>query len=214
MNGFFITGTDTEVGKTYATTLMLKAYVANGTKAFGYKPIVCGDRQDAIALADAGAEHLPLDLINPVWLKMPAAPMIAAQFQNSEIPWQILLDGADALNNRADTLLVEGVGGWQVPITPTQRVADLAVAFKMPVLLVVDNKLGALNHTLLSLESIAASGLACAGLILNHPREERDAASISNVAALESQTSVPILLEIMHGQTKIDLPECLKVTTS
>ncbi len=210
MKGFFITGTDTEVGKTYATALLLKAFVNAGVQAFGYKPIACGDRQDAITLADASAEPLPLDLINPVWLKMPTAPMIAAQFQNCDIPWQTLLNGATELASHGDLVLVEGVGGWQVPITPTQSVADLAVALDLPVLLVIDNKLGAINHTLLTLESITASGLKCAGLILNHPREERDAASISNVAALEALSSAPILIEIMHGQTEIELPDGLR----
>ena len=212
MKGFFITGTDTEVGKTYATTLLLKAFVQSGVQAYGYKPIVCGDRQDVVLLAEASASPLPLDLINPLWLKMPAAPLVAAQFQNLNIEWQSLLNGAQHFaSQHGELLLVEGAGGWRVPITPTQSMAELAVDLNLPVLLVIDNKLGAINHTLLTLESIAASGLTCAGLIINHPREERDAASISNISAITSQTNVPILLEIMHGQTEInELPTELK----
>ena len=103
-------------------------------------------------------------------------------------------------------VLAEGVGGWKVPCTADKTMADLAVELGWPVIVVVDNRLGALNHTLLTLESIASHGLSCAGLILNQPEEERDAASISNTAVLSQLVEAPILAEIMHDQDEIELP--------
>ncbi len=209
MGGFFITGTSTEVGKTFVTVLLLRAYAASGVEAVGYKPVACGSREDADHLHRASAGQLSLDDINPLAYRVPAAPLAAAMIENRPVEWAAMLEGAMHLARDYPVVLVEGVGGWKVPCTAELTMADLATELGWPVIVVVDNRLGALNHTLLTLESIHDHGLHCAGMILNHPGEERDAASVSNAAILAQVTRIPILAEVMHGQTEIDLPVAL-----
>jgi dethiobiotin synthetase len=105
-----------------------------------------------------------------------------------------------------ECLIVEGAGGWLVPIARNYFVADLAAETGLPVAVVVANRLGALNHTLLTVESIRARGLECAGLILNHPSAEEDVATATNRGVLEEFAGVPVLFEIAHGQRGLKLP--------
>ena len=163
---YFITGTDTNAGKTYATCLMLEELRRQGIDAVGYKPVSCGDRDDATRIA-AASGGLPIEEINPVHLNTPVAPLVAGMLENHPVDPQILIDGYHQLAAKHTQVLVEGAGGWEVPIAPNFRVSDLAKALNLPVILVVANRLGALNHTLLSIEAIRAKGLQCAGIILN-----------------------------------------------
>jgi len=203
---YFITGTDTGVGKTHVTALLLRAFNQAGHPALGYKPLACGDRLDAEALRAAGADPaLPLDAFNPVFYRVPAAPMAAAMIENRTPDLAAVRAGFAALAARAATVLVEGAGGWLVPISESYSMADLAADLGLPVLVVVNNKLGALNHTLLTVQAIEARGLRCAGLLLNQVADERDSASISNRILLEKLLPhVPILAEIMHGEEVLD----------
>lgn len=204
----FITGTDTGVGKTYVTALIARTLTARGERVLPLKPICCGDRQDATDLQTAaGRPDLPLDEINPCWLKASAAPLAAALLENVTLSVQALASHVLAREDEAPHLLVEGVGGWEVPITATETVADLASALGFPVLVVVDNKLGALNHTLLTVRRIEAAGLPLAGLVLNHTRLQRDAASISNRHLLETILGLPILAEVMFDADEIELED-------
>ena len=208
-NHYFVTGTDTDAGKTYVTCLLLEALRRKGLHAAGYKPVACGDRGDAIALHRSSDDPaLTVDEVNPVYLKMPAAPYVAALMENktAEVSLTAMVAGFAPLAARYEHVLVEGAGGWEVPLTEKETVADLAAALALPVILVVNNKLGALNHTLLTLRAIKAKSLTCAGIILNHVRDERDPASISNRAVLAQFSSVPVLLEVMHGETEIEWP--------
>ena len=209
MPGYFITGTSTEVGKTYVTCLLVKAFREAGVKAAGYKPVACGSREDAEALVGACEGELSLEEINPLVYRVPAAPMAAAMIENRPLDWDVMVEGAKDLAERYPMVLAEGVGGWLVPCTKDKTMADFAVTLGWPVLVVVDNRLGALNHTLLTLEAIRSRGLECAGLFLNQPEEERDAASISNVAILTELAQAPVLGEIMHDQESLELPEAL-----
>ena len=206
VGGYFITGTSTNVGKTFVTSLLLKAFRASGVAAVGYKPVACGSREDAEALRGACEGEVTLDEVNPLAYRVPAAPMAAVMIENVPLDWDAMLAGARVLRERFPMVLAEGVGGWKVPCTAQKTMADLAVGIGWPVIVVVDNRLGALNHTLLTLESIASHGLSCAGLILNQPEEERDAASISNTAVLSQLVEVPILAEIMYDQDELELP--------
>ncbi|MDA7614275.1 dethiobiotin synthase [Verrucomicrobiales bacterium] len=206
VGGYFITGTSTNVGKTFVTSLLLKAFRASGVAAVGYKPVACGSREDAEALRGACEGEVTLDEVNPLAYRVPAAPMAAVMIENVPLDWDAMLAGARVLRERFPMVLAEGVGGWKVPCTAQKTMADLAVEIGWPVIVVVDNRLGALNHTLLTLESIASHGLSCAGLILNQPEEERDAASISNTAVLSQLVEVPILAEIMYDQDELELP--------
>lgn len=203
---YFITGTDTDAGKTFVTCLLLDALKRAGRRAAGFKPFCCGDRGDAIRLLQASADGLTLDEINPVWLKVPAAPYVAALMENRKLDLAAIHAAFDALAAKHDTVLIEGAGGWEVPVATGVAVADFAEAFALPVIVIVNNKLGALNHALLTIKNIESRGMKCAGLILNHVRDERDPASISNRAALEAFTKAPVIAEIMHGETEIDWP--------
>ena len=203
---YFITGTDTGVGKTHVTALLLRAFNESGRSALGYKPLACGDRLDAEALRLAGCQpSLKLEEINPVFYRVPASPMAAAMIENRVPDVAAIRDGFDALRKKSEIVLVEGAGGWLVPITETYSMADLAADFALPVLVVVNNKLGALNHTLLTVRAIESGPLRCAGIILNQAADTRDAASISNRILLEKLLPhVPIVAEIMHGEECLD----------
>lgn len=198
---YFITGTDTGVGKTHVACLILQTLRARGYRVAGFKPVACGNRQDADRLRQAGAlPDLSLDEINPIYYRVPAAPYAAAMIENRPVDLEAVMAAFHALQQRTERLIVEGAGGWEVPLTPNLTMAGLAQRLGLPVVVVVNNKLGALNHTLLTVKAIQAAGLTCAGVLLNHTADERDAASISNRVVLSQLLEVPILAEIMHGE--------------
>lgn len=206
MTHFFITGTDTDAGKTYVTCLLLDALRRRGRSVAGYKPFVCGPRTDAHQLLDSSSPGLTLDEVNPVWFQSPAAPFAAALIENKPVAMPEARAGFQHLAARFDQVLVEGAGGWEVPLVEGETLADFAQSLALPVILVVNNRLGALNHSLLTLRNITSRGLACAGIILNHPAPERDAASISNRMVLERFSKVPVVAEVLHGESEIDWP--------
>ncbi|MGV3664434.1 MAG: dethiobiotin synthase [Prosthecobacter sp.] len=203
---YFITGTDTDAGKTYVTCLLLEALKRTGRSAAGFKPFVCGGREDAVHLANASSETLTIDEVNPVWFKVPAAPYAAALMENRSFELNEVITGFHELTETNDHVLIEGAGGWEVPLNGFATMADFAQRLALPVIVVVNNKLGCLNHTILTVRNIQARGLTCAGIILNHVKDERDAASISNRMVLEHFLDVPVLAEIMHGETEIEWP--------
>jgi dethiobiotin synthetase len=199
----FIAGTDTGVGKTHVTKILLESLRADGIDAVGYKPIVCGDRDDARILA-AASGGLPLEMVNPVWLKTAAAPWVAAQLENVSIDLTALIAGYQILAAEHEIVLVEGIGGWEVPITADYSTADLAVALGLPVALVVANRLGAINHTILSCQSIRMRKLDLRGIILNHLVDELDTATIANKNCIPQLAKLPLLTEVIHSQDWID----------
>ena len=203
---WFVTGTDTGVGKTYATCLIIRALREAGLKVAGFKPVCCGERDDAEALRAAGDPSVSVNEVNPVWLRTPAAPYTACLVENRTLDLDLIREGVRSLRARCDRVLVEGVGGWRVPLTASFDAADLAAEFGLPVVIVVANRLGAINHTLLTLESIRARSLACAGLILNHlPGASEDVATHTNRGVLEQLSGVPVLFEIRPGQPRLEL---------
>ncbi len=206
---FFITGTDTGVGKTYVTRLIIGSLRAEGKYAVGFKPVSCGDREDATLLAEASG-GLPVDEINPLHFNAGLAPHVAALLENKTIAPADLIASYRAFAEKYDPVLVEGAGGWEVPITETYFISDLAKDLALPVILVAANKLGALNHILLTLSAIKAKGLTCAGIILNQLEDEMDTPMITNKGVLESLTDVPLLDHIIHGQDFLS-PEFLEV---
>ncbi len=201
---FFITGTDTGVGKTYVTRLILEAMRNEGHDAVGYKPVACGDREDAIILS-AASGGLDLDEINPIFLNTAVAPYVAGMLENRTVDPSVLLAGFHHLAAKHATVLVEGAGGWEVPLAANYRVADLAADLKLPVILVAANRLGALNHILLTLGAIRAKGLVCAGIILNQLEDEMDTAMITNKGVVVDLTGVPLLEHLIHGQDFLEV---------
>jgi dethiobiotin synthetase len=206
MAHYFITGTDTDAGKTYVTCLLLESLRRAGRNVAGYKPFVCGQRTDAHQLLDSSSPGLTLEEVNPLWFKSSASPFAAGLLENKPVPLEVARAGFHHLAARFEDVLIEGAGGWEVPLTASETLADFAQSLALPVLLVVNNRLGALNHTILTVRNIQARGLTCAGVILNYVGEERDAASISNRMVLDRFSDVPVIAEVMHGETEMDWP--------
>ena len=196
---FFITGTDTAVGKTYLTRLMIASLRAEGRDAYGFKPISCGDRDDGRMLAEVSG-NLPIDVANPLHFASPVAPYVAALLENKSIDPAVLVESYQKFSENKEIVLVEGAGGWEVPITENYFISDLAKDLDLPVILVAANRLGALNHILLTLAAIEAKGISCAGIILNQLEDEMDTPMITNKGILASLTDIPVLDHIIHNQ--------------
>lgn len=198
----FLTGTDTGVGKTYTAVSLLRLARAAGLHCAGMKPICCGDRNDAELLLAASSAGLTIDEINPVWLKTPAAPFSAASMEGVEIEPESLVAAFEKLARRFEFIVVEGVGGWMVPIREDYFVADLARAMDLPVAVVVLNRLGCLNHAMLTARSVEQHGLTCAGLVLNAPDSMADAVLRTNKDVLYKVSRLPILPELSEEMTE------------
>jgi dethiobiotin synthetase len=199
----FITGTDTGVGKTYTATRLLQLLRASGASCAGMKPICCGDRRDAELLQAAGSDGLTIEDINPVWLKTPAAPIVGSLMEKVDIDIDHILAAFHSLQNRVEHVIVEGAGGWMVPIRPDYFISDLAVAMKLRVLVVACNRLGCLNHAALTVQSVVGHGLRCAGLALNNAQGTGDIVTITNADILRKIINVPVLGELGENLTEL-----------
>lgn len=197
MSAFFVTGTDTGVGKTFLTAQLTRDGRRRGLPAAALKPLATGDRADAEQLRQAMDGLLTLDEINPVWFRLPAAPLAAAEAEGRTIDFATLNAHVAAMRRRFPHLLVEGVGGWRVPLAPGYEVRDWARDLGLPVLVVARAGLGTINHTLLTVENIQAYGLSCAGIYLNPgpPEQAPDEALLrSNRRILEQILQRRVLL--------------------
>ncbi len=201
---WFVTGTDTGVGKTWFSRLLVRALREARIDAVGFKPVCCGERTDAELLAEASG-GLDIETVNPLWLQAPVAPQVAAMLSNAEINPGSLVASAKMLEKEHRMIVVEGAGGWRVPLAKGYDMADLATDIGHPVIVVVANRLGALNHTILTVEDIRASELEVAGLVLNNLQEEQDTAAVTNRGVIEDLTGAPVLAELIHGQDFIDV---------
>jgi dethiobiotin synthetase len=184
---------------------LIRALRGAGFDTVGLKPICCGDRSDAEILHAAAAGELSLDDVNPVWFRVPAAPYTASIVENRLPDLDQIRDRFARIRGSRRSLIVEGVGGWLVPILQNYSVADMAAEMGLPVVVVAANRLGAINHTLLTVQAIKARGLPCAGVILNNVVAEPDAATSTNRSVLEHLLEVPILYEVEMGQTALRL---------
>ncbi len=175
-NAFFVTGTDTEVGKTHVSCLLLKQYAAQGLKVIGMKPVAAGCElvegewvnEDVQKLIAASNVKAPLNLINPYCFKEPIAPHLAAEKAGETIAIETIINAFKQLKNMADVVIVEGAGGFLVPLNTKANMADLAIALELPTILVIGLRLGCINHSLLTAEAIKARGLALHGWVANH----------------------------------------------
>ncbi|MFT4179405.1 MAG: dethiobiotin synthase [Thermomonas sp.] len=194
MFSVYITGTDTGIGKTLVSCALLHALRGHGLSAAGMKPVASGceriDGQwcnaDALALQAAGELGIAYADINPYALEHPLAPELAARDAGIEVMLPPILDAHARLAERADALVVEGVGGWAAPLSASLMQADLVRALRLPVLLVVGLRLGCLNHALLSARAIAQDGLHLAGWIASHVDPEM-ARVEDNIAMLRAR---------------------------
>lgn len=172
---FFITGTDTGVGKTYVACKLIRDYIAQGYKVIGMKPVAAGGdlvngkwvNDDVLKLEQASNVKAPRELVNPYSFKEAIAPHIAAEKAGLEIKIDVIKQAFQALSKLADIVIVEGAGGFLVPLNNQQSMADLPAALDIPVILVVGMKLGCINHSLLTVEAIQARGLTLHGWVAN-----------------------------------------------
>lgn len=196
----FVTGTDTEIGKTLVSSAILHKLVEAGHRACGMKPIAAGaelrdgelHNEDADMLAGAGNVHLPQNITTPFMLREPCAPHIAASLEGVSIdPVPIIAAYAEILA-ASDAVVVEGVGGFRVPFSDTFDSADLAAQLNLPVILVVGMRLGCISHALLTVEAIVARGLVLAGWVANTADPDMRFFD-ENIEALEARIPAPLL---------------------
>ncbi len=198
--GFFVTGTDTAVGKTLISCALLHAFAARGLRVVGMKPVAAGAQfvngawrnEDVEQLIAASNVKAPREVVNPYCFEPPIAPHIAASMNSKSIKIRQLRHDYQTLTTLAEVVIVEGVGGFSVPLNDHETSADLAQQMGIPVLLVVGMRLGCLNHALLTAEVVRARGLILAGWVANHIEPDMPQAD-ANVATLTSKLEAPLL---------------------
>jgi dethiobiotin synthetase len=176
IKSFFVTGTDTDAGKTHVACQLITQYVAQGFKVVGMKPVAAGCEliddewvnADVQKLTAASNVKAPRALVNPYCFNEPIAPHLAAKMAGVEIKIDKITHAYQQLTNMADVVIVEGAGGFLVPLNEKDSLADLAEALALPIILVVGMKLGCINHTLLTAEVIKARGLTLHGWVANY----------------------------------------------
>ena len=201
---FFVAGTDTDAGKTVVSAGLLAAANRNGLSSMGLKPVAAGcemteqglRNQDALLLQAAASIDLPYEVVNPITFEPPIAPHIAALHEQRVLSAdRIAAVCRGALMRPADFAIIEGAGGWRVPLSHRETMAHLPKQLNIPVILVVGMKLGCINHALLTAESIARDGLKVAGWVAN--RVDPDMACYAeNVATLKTMLRAPLLGEV------------------
>lgn len=207
----FVTGTDTEIGKTLVSCALLRGFAKAGLSAAAMKPIAAGAQfnpadgiwhnEDADQLDAAAGALLPPEVRTPYLLKAPAAPHIVAAQEGMTLALEPIVDCHREAMRRADVVVVEGVGGFRVPLDHQRDTADLALALALPVVLVVGVRLGCINHALLTAEAIAARGLRLVGWVANivDPAMRFADENIETIRAwLEREHGVPLLGAVPH----------------
>ncbi|TNF69566.1 MAG: dethiobiotin synthase [Gammaproteobacteria bacterium] len=214
MSSFFITGTDTEVGKTYISTLLLKYFNQQGLSTLAMKPIASGcyknanklNNEDALQLQQNSSIKLAYEQVNPYAFQPAIAPHIAAELVNKK------LSAADVyysinqfLSYDSDIQLIEGAGGWQLPLNAHEVLANVIAQLKLDVILVVGMKLGCLNHAILTAQSIKALGCRLVGFITNEVTEEKMPYLDENLQSLQSLIDAPYLAHVGYNQKHVNL---------
>lgn len=197
---YFITGTDTNVGKTLVACALLRAFAGQGEKVVGMKPVAAGCEEtstglrceDVVKLCAAGNVIAPPQLVNPYALIPPVAPHLAATQANVVVRLETIVNAFQQLQDLADVVVVEGVGGFAVPLNESEDTADLAQQLGLPVILVVGLRLGCLSHALLTAEAIAQRGLKLAGWVANQIEPGMPFLQ-ENIATLERRLAAPLL---------------------
>jgi dethiobiotin synthetase len=205
--GYFVTGTDTGVGKTRISVGLMSVLQSQGHVVTGMKPVATGCQptpaglvnDDALQLQAQASFTVPYNLVNPYAFEPAIAPHLAADAANVCIEVGVIRRALGQLTEAADRVVVEGVGGWLVPINATETMADVAAAMGLPVVMVVGVRLGCLNHALLTAAAIEASALPFAGWIANRLDPACEAAD-ENIAALSGRLGAPLLGEVPYEE--------------
>lgn len=201
MQGLFITGTDTDVGKTYVAAAIARVCRATGLRVGAYKPVCSGGEttpegdvrwHDADALRAALDHQFPLDRVCPQRFLAPLAPPSAAAAEGREVDTRLLRAGVEAWNGTVDLLIVEGVGGLLCPLTDEGTVADFAATLRIPLVIVAGLRLGCVNQTLLTVDAAQHRQLPIAGLILNQAAPD-DGSTASSLHEIRRRSPAPIL---------------------
>lgn len=198
--GYFITGTDTEVGKSWVSAGVITALARQGHRVVGMKPIASGceptpdglRNEDALLLQAHANVTVDYELVNPYTFEPAIAPHIAAEESDIELDLDIIAANYQQLADVADRVVVEGVGGWLVPLGETTTVADLAKRVGLPVILVVGLRLGCINHALLTAAAIRSAGLELAGWVANHVDPDM-ARQQQNIDSITARIDTPLL---------------------
>jgi len=208
VKGFFVTGTDTGVGKTLCAAGLLEAFKQQGLTTIAMKPVASGCEQtadglrneDALLLMKHMSEQANYEEVNPYAFLPPMAPHLAAARTNNVIDSGALVEQAELLANRANRIVIEGAGGWLAPLNERQTFADLALQFGLPVIVVVGIRLGCLNHALLTVENIQQRGVQIGGWIANTGLENaEDCLDVAeNIATLSARIQAPLLGKIPY----------------
>jgi len=202
-HAFFITGSDTAVGKTLVGTALLKLAHEAGLSTLGLKPVAAGCHlrdglqvnEDAWELMHSSSVAMNYPAVNPVALREPMAPHIAAAREGVELHATLLANHCQKLLPSAEFVVIEGAGGWLVPINASETMADIAVQLARPVILVVGMRLGCINHALLSAAAIRSAGLTLVGWVANRIDPDM-AVPNENIATLKERLNAPLLGEI------------------
>ena len=198
---YFVIGTDTNVGKTYVATALVRHFVQQGLQTVGMKPLASGctvnphgelSNEDAAALSAASNVSAPLHLTNPYRFTPAIAPHLAAAQAGVDIRLDVIAQAYQQLTALAEVVIVEGAGGFLVPISATETLADLALKLQIPIILVVGIRLGCINHALLTVEAIQTRGLQLAGWIANEIDPEMSMFA-ENVSSLRQRIAAPCL---------------------
>lgn len=192
MPGLFVTGTDTEVGKTYVCTYLVEILIAEGLNVAVMKPVASGaennhgrlENADALSLMNASNVSAEYSLVNPFVFEPAIAPHLAAASAGEKIELQKIKESYSKLADLSDVVVVEGAGGWFAPLSMETTMATMAEELDLPVVIVVGIRLGCLNHALLTVQAVQRSGLRIAGWIANHVEKELPFAD-ENVATLK-----------------------------
>ncbi|MBI2400897.1 MAG: dethiobiotin synthase [Deltaproteobacteria bacterium] len=212
---FFITGTDTNVGKTEAACMLARSFREAGLKVGVMKPVETGCRllgekmipKDALRLKEASGTLADLDLVNPYRFTAPVAPDLAARLFGASIDLERVKDIFIGLQAAHDLMLVEGAGGLLAPAAEGKSMADLALLLGAPLLIVSANRLGTINHTLLTVSCARQMGLAVKGIILNNPVDSsNDLSAEHNRSDIERLSGVPVLFEIPWSPAMASAP--------
>jgi len=204
---FFITGTDTDVGKTYIASALVKHFCEQGLQALGMKPVAAGAEMvnglllnsDVTELIKVGNVDADLKLINPYVFAPAIAPHIAAEQAGIRVSLDNIQQSFDVLQTKADVVVVEGAGGFRVPINREQTMADLAIKLNLPIILVVGIRLGCINHALMTAGSIRAAGLNLVGWVANRIDPNMPAIE-ENIATLKAMIKAPCIADVAWGE--------------
>jgi len=207
--GYFVTGTDTGIGKTWSSLALMQYFQQQGKTVVGMKPVAAGcewldgqlKNEDALALQAQASINIPYDLINPYAFELPVSPHIAAQAVGEEVELAVIHKGYEKLQALADVVIVEGAGGWMVPLNEKEDIAQLAEQLALPLIIVIGMRLGCINQAKLTFAAIKHLDLACSGWIASCVEEDMPQLE-ANIKTIGAVAEMPLLAVFPYEKTR------------